>query len=806
VRDFALPIPRMGSIETHSGYGTPNNFGIDVHRRLQQQRSQKYDEYRAEMKFTGLFTTEQYEFTVTGMADGFYEERELIEEIKTAFDIDLLREKLESQPAHPYILQLQTYGYLFYLKHGRQPKMVLLLVSTRDGKERVMPITLETATYESWLKLRLEELCLEARQKEDTEARRKRVADNLRFPFRKMRSGQEQLVARIEESLKQGKHVLVQAATGLGKTIGVTFPMLRHALSRGQRLIYVTPKNSQHMIAEETISNLQQDSELKLLTLTAKSKMCLKREMICNPVHCEFARDYYEKVYKDNLIDIVWSESTQNSSRFKALGEKFTVCPFELSVDSIERADVVVADYNYVFSPRSLIGRLTSSKFGTTRRPNLVIDEAHNLPTRAAGYYSPVLSIALLNSILWQLPMNERALMLGAENVVKQCMKIIDRYRPPGKNKSAKVVIDIDQFEQQLEVISQLLNRYLEGLLDLQHSDPVVSLFNEWSAFTDALYFEGEEFVSIFQGDSAGGALKVVCCDASTKLQEAHKLFDHVAAFSATLKPFEYYQQMIGLAGNSLSAVEFPTPFRQEQRKILVIPQVSTKLADRQANYEKIARGIEKITSFRTGNYILFFPSYSFLEEVASCLSVSGYSILKQEREMDKSAIERYLHQLREMTEPTLLLAVQGGVFAEGIDYPGEMLVGAIIVGPPLPTFDLEREILREYYEKRYGKGFHYAYIYPAMSKVVQAAGRVIRTETDRGLIVLMDKRFILPDYCQSMPVDWFANSVRELVSSQIKRDICDFWQSQGYLNEEPSEHLDPSDPLESVKTAKAGF
>ena len=780
VRDFALPIPRTGSIETHSGYGTPNNSGQAVHKKAQEERRRKRRDYRAEQKLNHLFATAAYDFNVGGFMDGFYEDDDCIEEIKTAFDIKALREKLEQETDHPYRLQLRTYGYIFYAKHGRIPKMTLLLISTRDGSELSLPEKLDLERYEGWLQKRLVELSLEAQMKEEAALRRKQIATELVFPFNDTRRGQQELMNAVEANLNIGKHILVQAATGLGKTIGISFPMLKHALSRGQKMIYVTPKNSQHSVAEEAIGALRrQRPELSLLTLTAKSKMCLKNEMICNPIHCEYAKDYYAKVDEHSLVELASQNKVLNAERFKEIGQQFEVCPFELSVDVLDKADVVVADYNYVFSPRSLLGRLTTNKFGSTKKPNLVIDEAHNLPARANGYFSPAISMTFLNSVLWNLPTNERALLLGAERVVKECMKIINKHRPPGKQRSARVNIEKLLFEEQLAVISELLNRYLEGILELRHSDPVVLLFNEWSAFTEALDFEGDEFVSIFQDDSTGGALKIICCDASNKLREVYQSFERVAAFSATLKPFNYYSQMIGLESETSVFVEFPGPFPETKRKILLIPQISTKYSDREANYKKIADAVQRLIAMKSGNYIVFFPSYAFLEEVHSLVELPQCKILKQEKEIDKATLDLILKELKAARQPTVLFAVQGGVFAEGVDYPGEMLIGVMIVGPPLPTYDLEREIFRDYYEKRYGSGFHYAYIYPAMSKVVQAAGRVIRSETDTGLIVLMDRRFAQPEYVETMPKDWFKHSVKELISAQISKDVADFWSSQ---------------------------
>jgi DNA excision repair protein ERCC-2 len=223
--------------------------------------------------------------------------------------------------------------------------------------------------------------------------------------------------------------------------------------------------------------------------------------------------------------------------------------------------------------------------------------------------------------------------------------------------------------------------------------------------------------------------------------------------------------------------MEFSSPFPKHNRKLLVIPQVSTKYADRERNYAKIAAAIEKITKVRLGNYFVFFPSFAFLQAVAAQLSCAEFKIIQQSPEMKAREVQSYIGQLQEQITPTLILAVQGGVFSEGVDYPGETLIGAIIVGPALPNYNLEREMLREYYEKTYGSGFDYAYTYPAMAKVIQSAGRVIRSETDRGLIVLMDRRFTHDTYSKVMPKDWFDTSINELISTNILSDIQTFWQ-----------------------------
>jgi len=298
--------------------------------------------------------------------------------------------------------------------------------------------------------------------------------------------------------------------------------------------------------------------------------------------------------------------------------------------------------------------------------------------------------------------------------------------------------------------------------------------FSEFTALADST---GDNFFATYKRETMHSMLKITCCDASEQLRDCLKEFEHAVAFSATLKPFEYYRQLCGFPADKVQTVEFSSPFPKDHRKLLVIPQVSTKYNDRDRNYPKIAEAIERIIAVHPGNYFVFFPSFAFLRSVHERVKLPNCTVLEQKPSMIAADVEKYIGALREGTKPTVIFAVQGGVFSEGVDYPGNMLIGAIIVGPALPGYDLERELLREYYERKFGQGFEYAYTYPAMARVIQAAGRVIRSEEDRGVIVLMDRRFTAPAYAATMPSDWFERSVNELVSNRILQDIQSFWK-----------------------------
>lgn len=798
IREFALPVPRTGSIEAHSGYSRAQE-GQEIHQRVQARRAEVEPEYEAEVSLTREFEREGFVFRMSGRMDGlFREDPPKIEEIKTTFNVRELRAKLDrDRTLHPYYLQLQTYGYFYWLEHQVTPTLSFHLVSTRNGESEDLEIELDRLVYEAWLELRLKELVQEAIIAEKRVERRKNLALDFVFPFQSPRRGQVDLIRSIEEGLQERVRMLVQAPTGLGKTVGVLYPSLKEALSRGQRVIYVTPKNSQHLVAEDAVTRFQETgTDVKSLTMTAKSKICFKNEPLCNPEYCEYARDYYGKVARHQLLSLLSSQERLKAKNFREIGEQYEVCPFELQLDVAAEADTVICDYNYVFAPRSSLQRMTEIGLDQEGKPNLVIDEAHNLPSRAMDYYSPSLSTVVLEKMREEISEIRGFYRAEAEELLDGCIQAVISCRPDegelaeARERShyqkrmqvaSKIDPPMDPFLEQDSQLRTFLSRYLDSVVEVEPGDVVLRLCFYWTQFTEALAYvsdpERTEFFTTFHSHSTGGVIKITCCDASKMLKDCYEEYQNVVGFSATLKPFEYYAKLSGLDPDKLKLAEFESPFSGSNRKLLIIPQISTKYSDRERNYPKIAEAIRRIISVKSGNYFAFFPSFDFLERVLAIFpSPPGFSVLKQEREMRAADVEAILEHLREGAKPTLIFAVQGGIFSEGVDYPGEMIIGAFIIGPPLPNFDLEREEMREYYEKNYSSGFDYAYTYPAMAKAIQAAGRVIRSESDRGIIVLMDHRFLNPSYFQSMPTDWFEQSPRELVSQSILKDVGDFW------------------------------
>lgn len=784
IREFALPCPRTGSIDAYSGYGASSLEGIEIHQAIQAKRAAEHKNYESEVRLSRTFEREGYEFVIEGRMDGLFTgDTPRIEEIKSTFNTWELTKALQgSGERHPYGLQLLTYGYFYLLEHGVTPDLCFHLVSTRNREASNLDFPFDRLAYETWLELRLQELVEEAIRAEKRTERRKKIQADFPFPFEKPRRGQVELIATIEEGMREKRRLLVQAPTGLGKTAGVLYPTLKEALGRGQRVVYVTPKNSQHSVAEDAVEKFQATgSALKSLTLTAKSKLCFKAEPLCNPNYCEYAKDYYDKVAEHDLLEKLGKKKKLSAKTFREMGEKYQVCPFELQLDGATEADVVICDYNYVFSPRSAFRRMNQPNFAVEGHPNLVIDEAHNLPSRATGYYSPSLSSFILERMRDGLRELPKRFATEAELLLDECIGVLIACQPPGTARSVAIDPPLDPFLEQDGKLRSFLSRYLDSDVDIRPKDPVLSICFYWSEFTGILDeiagLDRKEFFTTFHPDRTGGIVKITCCDASQMLKPRYDDFDQVVGFSATLKPFDFYSRLSGLADEKLKTAEFESPFEKSKRKLLIIPQISTKYSDRERNYARIAETITRIAALKQGNHLAFFPSFDFMERVFQLFQPpEGFTLMKQERFMKNSDTEAVLDELRSQSKPILLFAVQGGVFSEGVDYPGEMVVGAFVVGPPLPNFDLERETMKKYYEENYQEGFSYAYSYPAMAKAIQSAGRVIRSESDRGVIVLMDGRFVEPGYSKSMPRDWFAETPQELVSRSILKDISDFW------------------------------
>jgi len=787
IRDFALPVVLKGSLDSHSGLKDKQDVGREIHERIQNERTAEWqDRYQPEKPIQWKFERSGFVFDVQGRMDGILDaegDRPLIEEIKSTFDLKELRKKI--QPLHPYALQLRTYGYLFYLTHAVKPDLQLCLVSSRTGLTDELEVDLNIPAYEEWLEARLQQMVTSAKDSLQRSEQRKKWAASLKFPFPSPRPGQRELIQSIEQGAVDQKHQLLQAPTGLGKTAGVLYPSLRESFSRGQRVIYITPKNTQHAVAEEALDLIasQSEAEIRTLTVTAKSKLCQKAEAICTPRYCEYARNYFDKLHEHKVTQKVCSQQRLKAQDFVELGREYEVCPYELQFEAAATRDLLICDYHYAIqAPSRLTHTVGTEKAGMEGEPILVIDEAHNLPARSMDALSSTLSSKQIEAYFERLEALPAFTRIEMKELLEKAKKTVLSVGQ-SLQQSMQVDVKVGPFLEVEEEARQLLSRYLETDQEISEKDPVLSFSYMWSDFTEALLLMKEQgqdspFSSVFLKESRGGdLLRIVCHDASRFLREMHESFSRVIAFSATLKPFHHYLTLGGFDPSQCETQEFLSPFAAKNRKILIIPQASTRYQNRARSGQKIGEAIQRMIALKPGNYMAFFPSFDFLEQVQRTFNPPpGFCVLTQSRNMSRLDIDSVIDHLKSEVMPTVVFAVQGGVLSEGIDFPGNALIGAFIVGPPLPAWNVEMRIRQDYYQKCFGDGAHHASTWPAMAKAIQAAGRVIRTETDRGLIVLFDDRFLTPEFSSSMPKDWYSHSPRELVSNQIVKDIEAFW------------------------------
>ncbi len=784
VRDFAQPLTLYGSIDYLKRTGL-------MHRRLEGQRI--HAQIQKEHLDSAIIKNKKIEvevplkwewtdlgFEISGRADliEYCENKVTIEEIKSTSALHLLADEIEKREDHPYRLQVLVYALLYFESMGVWPKARLRLVSSLDSNEILLEVKVTRQDFlRNFFWPRAEQIKEVTKTLENRKLTRLASANALTFPYLPFRKGQEELMAAVSQVVDNERSGLFQAPTGLGKTLGVLFPSLKRSLSQDKQLILITPKNSQQSVIKESIEKVASSSQvdLKAVFIQAKAKACRLPEPNCTPKVCPYARDYYEKVSRNKIHENFLRGGILTSVDFKEVSDLYEVCPFELSLEAASSADIVVGDYNYVFAPRAQIYHLLYDDKGPLKN-YLVIDECHHLPDRGCDYFSAELSIGELEvfkGLVGKLPASVTSRYLGvirrAESVIRETL-----------GQENKPIFALPQIEEEvfldLEIyVQRLVSKHLQILEEPIEKDPVIGLLRYITQFCDVLR-EGLEGSYFILGSEPKPFVKVICCDASKHLALAQAAFASVVGFSATLKPFSYYLEASGFLTEKTDTKEFPSPFDPRNRKLIVIPQISTKFKDRDNEYRRIAEVILKIKDRRYGNYMAFFPSYQFMEAVSHFILPNEPELVLQPAGANQDELS-LIFELLKTKQGQLVFAVQGGSLSEGIDYIGSMLIGAFIVGPGLPHFNFEQELRRKYFDQTRGNGFEHAYVYPAMTKVIQAAGRVIRSEKDRGLIVLIDRRFLEDKFITCFPRDWYGEDVKELATQSILKDIDQFWE-----------------------------
>ena len=691
---------------------------------------------------------------------------------------------------------------------GRGVRAELVLIEIGSDEVERIELTASWAALEGEVRRRLSSLLRAYEAERAAHEERQRVAATLPFPHLALRPGQERIVEAVETALSNRDHLLLEAPTGIGKTAAALYPALRHALAHGKRVFVLTAKTLQQDMAMKVLGLLNTDEAFRSLRMRAKAKMCANGEVICHEEYCPYARDFYAKLKSAGTVPRLLAEHpTLEPDEVFHRARADEVCPFEVSLDLAHQVQVVVCDYNYAFDPYVALSEFGAE--GDLGDTVLIIDEVHNLVERGRGYYSPTLSAQAARAAAEAVArLSDPAL----EALVEACLDlarlieaaVADVLPPDGPFESPEwdgrgrplplegqgdggIGVERDPGagvgrgaaagfargggqaaearlpEEELWLLRPRFDAAFVDYLEWQRAnrafrddDPFVGLYFDVLRFLDAMLLVDAAFSTLVVRDAGDSQLQVLCKDPSRFLGKVIERTHTTIGLSATLSPPEFYRDLLGFERARTAALSLPDPFPESNRRVVVDATVETTWKQRPFHYARIAERLGAFATAVPGNCLVLFPSYEFLRCVAERLQVPGKRVLVQQRADSDRARQEMLASLRgALFGDVLLLAVAGGVFAEGVDYPGDMLQAVAVVGPCLPAVSLERKLLENYYQERFERGFEYAFVVPGMTRVVQAAGRLLRSPEDRGVIALFDRRFLAPLYAGHLPGHW---------------------------------------------------
>jgi len=737
-------------------------IGSELHRRVQEEYELAESGYQREVQTELEIEVDGWTVQLFGRADGVVFDDDghplRVDEIKTLhFAVDLHHLYVEER-LDRYRRQAALYAHML-TSDGPPPAVRLILVDIVSTEQQEEEVGWSPNEVQAWLRRQLHRLVAKEERRLSRLAELRSAAELLPFPHSEMRPVQVPIGEEVESALEANHHLLIRAPTGCGKTAAVLHPALRAALSQGHRLFFLTAKTLQQRIAVETAQAMQ-DGLFRSLQLRAKGKMCANTEMICHEEFCPYAEEYGVKLVRTQLIEnLLDDRDHQDPDEIFDAARNNAVCPFEVSLDLLPHMDMVVCDYNYVFDPVIGLGAVLHE--GALRNAVLVIDEAHNLVDRSREYYSPSLSSQQVDNALEYLASRSNTVFDTLTDLVRDVGDFIgDTARLALEDqKASEAPATFDE-----QTVSDLRIAFDGAMLSYflykrEHElwmadDPVLDLFFSVTHFHRVLCLGGDEFFHLARRENNGIlSLRIVCLDAARFVGAVIDESAGVIAMSATLEPFDFYRALLGFDPHRSSTLYLPSPFPTENRLVMAIDDVDTTWRKRQAHYDRIASWISRL-SHPQGNVLTLFPSYAFLNAVLDRLPPTRHRVVAQQSG-SSDADQREVMEALKGDDPHLVLAVLGGIFAEGVDYPGRMLSQVIVVSPGLPQFNTERELLKAYYQQTYEHGFSYAYLIPGMTRVVQAAGRLIRSDTDRGVITLIGRRFLDSRYARLLPDEW---------------------------------------------------
>ena len=690
--------------------------------------------------------------------------------------IDSFEEITEEMIRIP-LSELKLYSYL-YMNHKELDSINILLIfediEIRERIEKKFSFTYKeiedffNETMENYFKW------IELTTKWNKE--RNESIKPLKFPFKQYRIGQEKLARGTYITIAQNKKMFAQAPTGVGKTISTIFPSIKAVgEEKIDKIFYLTAKTIGAKVAEESFDKMrEQGLKFRNITLTAKDKVCFKGKAKCNPVACEYARNYYGKL-NNVILEMLEKESVFTREVIEDYARKNKMCPFELSLDLSLYSDAVICDYNYVFDPNVYLKRYFEE--GAQCNCTFLIDEAHNLVDRARNMYSAEINTKVLTNALEVCTGD----FSSVSKLILDVLKIIGVY----EQKCIRNEYSSTEFPSDL---ANAIARLSETLSSLFHRSKNRNL-NDFDKLSE-LYTACNQFVSIselyddcyifYLEQKENTILKLFCIDPSENLKRGYAKGKSAVIFSATLSPLGYFRDILGGDKDSFGVV-LDSPFDIKNREILVVDNISTRYKDRESSYDAIVEQIDAVISCKTGNYMVFLPSFEYMNKIKERFNIKYPNVKTISQDNIMSELEREVYLSKFKNKPTQTMVsfnVISGIFSEGIDFKGDKLIGSIIVGVGLPMICLERDVVKDYFQRQNGYGFDFSYTFPGINRVVQAAGRVIRTDDDKGIIMLIDDRFKTPKYKSLFPKEW-SNHYNVQNPEQSKRIIEDFWNKQ---------------------------
>jgi Rad3-related DNA helicase len=746
--------------------------GARLHRKIQKSSG---DTYESEVWLKHTVQCGALTLTIDGRADGAFCDSDgnwCIDEIKTvAFPIDTIDENFK-----PVCwAQAYSYAYIFALEKQlpqinvrltwcyQETEEIRQFVKNKTFEELDVFFTDMIAKYSRW-----------AIMSHDWEEKRNATIDTLKFPFETYRRNQRELAASVYRAVRDSKRIFVNAPTGTGKTISTLFPALKAlGLGHTDKIFYLSAKTINREVVAQAMELLRmQGTAIRSAIITAKEKVCLNGNVTCNALECRFANGHFSRI-NNALWDILTSQDSYTKEIIESYAVKHSVCPFEFSLDITLWCDIIVCDYNYVFDPIVYLKRFFADKTGNY---TFLIDEAHNLVDRAREMFSADISTELLKLFKTRLKKYGRQ---GVQKVNK-CIRYLQDYTDVSGQQNQIIVEPLNKtFMELLRPFCDYCKELFAVHRELASDRDLLTAYFDMVTFLKISELYDEHYTSYMSIDNKSVTARMYCLDPSHNLRMAINRAKSSVFFSATLLPGEYFRTILG-GDKDDQFIILESPFDKTNRLVAVVNDISVKYTDRESSAQAIADSICLAVAKKTGNYLAFFPSYTYMNTIYDLVNASGLDMDLQVQGASMSEDERMRFIAGFIPSPLKTMigfCVMGGMFSEGVDLKDDRCIGVFIVGAGVPQICFERDLIRNYFNNNQMDGYNYAYMFPGMNKVLQAAGRVIRTEHDKGVIVLIDSRFAGGRYQALFPPEWFPH--KRVKAPELVACVQHFWSER---------------------------